>query len=220
MSTTPHHESNRKFYDRISAAYDMIADANEKPARLAGLNALEVKPGDKVLELGFGTGNEVADLAELVGETGLVAGLDISPGMLAVARRKLSSKDVKAPLDLKVGDARKLPWADGYFDAVYSSFTLELFPLEDIPGVLEEVKRVLKPGGRVGAVSMATVKAGHKASALEKAYVWMHRHFPHLVDCQPIDLEAYVKGAGFEIAKAVDMEIWSMPVAAVVGRKS
>jgi demethylmenaquinone methyltransferase/2-methoxy-6-polyprenyl-1,4-benzoquinol methylase len=220
MSTTPHHESNRKFYDRISAAYDMIADANEKPARLAGLNALGVNPGEKVLEVGFGTGNEVADLAGLVGATGLVAGIDISPGMLAVAQRKLEAKAVQAPLDLKVGDARSLPWGDGTFDAVYSSFTLELFPLADIPAVLAECKRVLKPGGRVGGVSMATVKAGAKASALEKAYVWMHRHFPHLVDCQPIDLEGYVRAAGFEVVQVVDMEIWTMPVAAVVGRKA
>jgi ubiquinone/menaquinone biosynthesis C-methylase UbiE len=220
MSTTPHHESNRKFYDRISAAYDMLADSNEKPARLAGLNVLEVKGGEKVLELGFGTGNEVADLAELVGETGLVAGIDISPGMLAVAQRKLAAKEVKAPLDLKVGDARSLPWPDASFDAVYSSFTLELFPLADIPTVLAECKRVLKPGGRVGGVSMATVKAGHKVSALEKAYVWMHRHFPHLVDCQPIDLEGFVKGAGFEVVNVVDMEIWTMPVTAVLGRKA
>ncbi|MFO0841719.1 MAG: methyltransferase domain-containing protein [Gemmataceae bacterium] len=220
MSTTPHHESNRRFYDRISAAYDLIADSNEKAARQAGLTALGVKEGERALELGFGTGNEVADLAELVGEAGLVAGIDISPGMLEVTRRKLTARDVKAPLDLKVGDARRLPWADGSFDAVYSSFTLELFPLEDIPGVLGECQRVLRPGGRIGGVSMATVKAGHSASTLEKAYVWMHRHFPHLVDCQPIDLEGYIRGAGFQVVQTVDMEIWTMPVVAVVGRKA
>ena len=220
MSTTPHHESNRRFYDRISSAYDMIADDNERPARLAGLHALDVQKGEKVLELGFGTGNEIADLANLVGDKGQVAGIDISPGMLAVAQRKLADKAVKAPLDLRVGDARQLPWPDGSFDAVYSSFTLELFPLQDIPGVLAEVKRVLEPGGRVGVVSMATVQPGHHVSALEKAYVWMHRHFPHLVDCQPIDLKGFVSGAGFEVAKVVEMEIWTMPVLAVVGRKA
>ncbi len=219
MSTTPHHESNRKFYDRISAAYDLLADSNEKTARLAGLKALAIQPGEKVLELGFGTGNEVIDLAELVGESGLVGGIDISPGMLAVTEKKLATKTLKAKLDLKVGDARQLPWGDGDFDAVYSSFTLELFPLEDIPTVLAECKRVLKPGGRLGGVSMATVKPGEKASMLEKAYIWMHRHFPHLVDCQPIDLEQFVRQAGFEIMQVVDMEIWTMPVRAVIGRK-
>src|SRR5262245_10061943 len=98
MSTTPHHESNRAFYDRISSAYDLIANANERAARLAGLRALEVRKGEQVLEVGFGTGNEIVDLAELVGPTGKVAGIDISPGMLAVAQRKLEGKDVPAPL--------------------------------------------------------------------------------------------------------------------------
>ena len=219
MSTTPHHESNRAFYDRISSAYDLIANANERAARLAGLRALEVRKGEQVLEVGFGTGNEIVDLAELVGPTGKVAGIDISPGMLAVAQRKLEGKDVPAPLDLRVGDARQLPWGDGTFNAVYTSFTLELFPLEDIPAVLAECKRVLKSGGRLGVVSMATVKQGHHTSVLERAYVWMHRHFPHLVDCQPIDVEGAVGRAGFQAVKVEEMEIWTMPVRAVVGRK-
>lgn len=220
MSTAAHHESNRAFYDRISPAYDLIANANERQARLAGLRALEVRGGEKVLEVGFGTGNEILDLAELVGAAGCVAGIDISPGMLAVARRKLEGKGVQAPLDLRVGDARQLPWGDGEFDAVYSSFTLELFPPEDIPAVLAECRRVLRPGGRVGVVSMATVKPGHRASALERAYVWMHRHFPHLVDCRPIDVEGVVERARFQIVKVEEMEIWTMPVRAVVGARS
>ena len=219
MSTASHHESNRAFYDRISNAYDFIANANERSARLAGLHALEVKPGENVLELGFGTGNEIADLADLVGETGKVAGIDISEGMLAVTQRKLAGKDVKAPLDLRVGDARQLPWPDGTFDAVYTSFTLELFPLDDIPTVLAECRRVLKPGGRIGVVSMATVKPGHHVSLLERTYIWMHRHFPHLVDCQPIDTEGLVAKGNFAIAHVVEMEIWTMPVRVVVGHK-
>ena len=125
------HESNRHFYDRISSAYDLLADSNERAARLAGVNALEVRPGERVLEVGFGTGNEVLDLARLVGSGGYVAGIDISPGMLAVAQRKLDAARAAAKVELQVADARQLPFADGSFDAVYSSFTLELFPEDD-----------------------------------------------------------------------------------------
>jgi demethylmenaquinone methyltransferase/2-methoxy-6-polyprenyl-1,4-benzoquinol methylase len=213
------HESNRRFYDRISAAYDLIADANEKASRQAGVTALNLRPGESVVEIGFGTGNEVLDLAALVGPTGRVAGIDISPGMLAVANRKLEAAKPATPIDLRVGDARALPYPDDSFDAAYTSFTLELFPAEDIPTVLAEVRRVLRPGGRLAVVSMATVPPGHHTSALERTYVWMHRHFPHLVDCRPIETAALVRAAGFGVSYTEDREIWTMPVAVAVGRK-
>ncbi len=217
MTPSSRHESNKAFYDRISGAYDLITDANERTAKLAGLHALELQKGEHVLELGFGTGSEIMDIADLVGETGRVLGIDISDGMFEITQRKLANRNIETPLDLRVGDARGLPWAEASVDAVYTSFMLELFPLEEIPGVLAECKRVLRPGGRIGVLSMATVKEGQNTTTLEKAYVWMHRHFPHIVDCQPIDVEAVVTTAGFQIAKVVEMEIWTMPVRGVVG---
>jgi len=212
------HEANRKFYDRISDAYDFMADANEKVARQAGVAALELKPGERVLELGFGTGNEVIDLARLVGATGQVVGIDISSGMLAVARRKIIQAVPDANIDLKIADARKLPFADASFDAVYCSFTLELFADEEIPGVVREVRRVLKPTGRFSVVAMAKPTTGSHISFLEKTYVWMHHHFPHIVDCHPIDVAGVVGGNGFSVVKEAGMEIWSLPVANVVGK--
>jgi len=217
--TTTHHLSNQAFYDRIAGAYDLLADSNERAARITGLNALELQPGERVLEVGFGTGNEIYDLADKVGATGQVAGIDISRGMLRVALRKQAEKKTVSPLDLRLADARQLPFDAGTFDAVYSTFTLELFPASDIPLVLAEVMRVLKPGGRVGGVSMATVKPGDRASVLEDVYIWMHRHFPHIVDCRPIELANLLRTAGFDIVKQIDLEIWTMPVAAVVARK-
>lgn len=215
--TATHHESNRHFYDRIATAYDLIADDNERAARQAGVRALALQPGEAVLELGFGTGNEVLDLAGLVGPAGRVSGIDISTGMLAVAERKVAAAAPPAAVALQVGDARVLPYRDAEFDAAYTSFTLELFPAEDIPVVLAEVRRVLKPGGRVAVVSMATVLPNRRPSVLERTYVWMHRHFPHLVDCRPIDTEGVVSAAGFRVTAVEDLEIWTMPVRAVVG---
>jgi demethylmenaquinone methyltransferase/2-methoxy-6-polyprenyl-1,4-benzoquinol methylase len=66
---------------------------------------------------------------------------------------------------------------------------------------------------------MATVRPGHHTSMLEHVYVWMHRHFPHLVDCRPIDTEAVVKAAGFAVESVQDLEIWTMPVRVVTGRR-
>jgi len=218
-ATTPaHHEANRKFYDRISDAYDFIADSNEKQARQLGVAALELKPGESVLELGFGTGNELIDLARLVGKGGTVAGIDISSGMLAVAQRKIGTAGLEAKIDLRVADARQLPFPDASFDAVYCSFTLELFADEEIPAVVREVRRVVKPTGRFSVVAMAKPKTGSAVSFLEKTYVWMHHHFPHIVDCHPIDVAGIIGGNGFNVAMETGIEIWSLPVSNVVGK--
>ncbi len=221
MATTPaeHHESNRVFYDRISEAYDWLADANERAVRQTGVEALNLQPGERVLEIGFGTGTEILNLAKRVGAGGKVCGIDISPGMLAVAQRKLQQAALDTPIDLRVGDARKLPYDNGSFDAAYSSFTLELFPEADLPVVLAEIRRVLREHGRMAAVSMAQVKPNAKASFLERTYVWMHRHFPHIVDCRPIDLAGVLTAAGFRVNQQIDLEIWTMPVAVVVAEK-
>lgn len=213
-------ETNQSFYDRISHAYDFIADSNEHKARETGELALKLQPGERVLEIGFGTGNSIVNLAKSVGSGGEVCGIDVSPGMLAVAEKKVAEAGCSGSVHLKVGDARELPYDDNTFDAAFLSLTLELFPLEDIPGVLAEVRRVLRDGGRLGVVAMATVNDGDKASVLEKTYVWMHRHFPHIVDCQPIDVVQFVGDAGFDIQTIEEMEIWTMPIRAVVGVKT
>ena len=68
-------------------------------------------------------------------------------------------------------------------------------------------------------VAMATVQPGAKDSALEKTYKWTHRHFPHIVDCRPIEVERVVQAAGFKLTADDRLAIFTMPVAAVVGQK-
>ena len=212
-----HSETNRAFYDRISHSYDLIADAGEHAAREKGERALDVQPDEAVIEVGFGTGNSLVDFAERVGPLGMVGGVDISPRMLALAEAKLREHRLACRIDLKIGDGRQLPFEDDTFDAAFMSFTLELFPLEDIPLVLSEIARVLRPGGRAGIVAMARPREGERASAFEKSYVWMHRHFPHIVDCQPIDVCRFLEEAHFAVTSEENMEIWTMPVRIAVG---
>jgi len=208
--------TNKHFYDCISGAYDDLADANEHVAREMGERLLNPQPGERVLEIGFGTGNSLLNLADQVGEEGAVCGVDVSEGMRKVTQEKLD-KQHRINVELYVGSATMLPCANSQFDAAFMSFTLELFSEEDTRKVLNEINRVLKPGGRLSAVGMALVADGEKESFLEKTYQWMHRHFPHIVDCRPIDFAATLQENGFTVIAEERMAIWTMPVAAVVG---
>ncbi|MEM8678997.1 MAG: methyltransferase domain-containing protein [Planctomycetota bacterium] len=214
MSNSP----AKAFYDRISKAYDLIADGGEHQARERGLSQLDVQPGEQVLEIGYGTGHSLVTLANRVGATGQVTGIDISTGMREVSAKRVAEAGVEERVELLVGEVPPLPCDPESFDVINMSFTLELFPLPTIPAVLAECRRVLKPQGRLGVVSMATVPGGEDPSVLERSYVWMHTHFPHIVDCQPIPLESLLKDAGFELAVAERIELFTMPVAIAVAR--
>ena len=211
-------EATQKFYDRISHAYDLISDASEHKARERALAMLTAKGGEHVLEIGFGTGHGLEDLARAVGPEGRVTGIDISPGMQRVALARLEKRDLAGRVDLTVGAAPPLPFEDATFDGAFMSFTLELFPDEVIPVLLEEVRRVLRPGGRLALAAMAT-HPGSADSLLERAYKWTHRHFPHIVDCRPIDVTGVLERAGFRIDDQTAMEIWTLPVRAVVAAR-
>ncbi len=214
------HEANRAFYDRISRTYDMIADAGEHAAREAGEALLAAQPGETIIEIGYGTGHSIVALAKAVAPDGRVFGIDISSGMKNVAQARVAQNDLQTFVHLALGDARHLPYADSSIDAAFMSFTLDLFMLVEIPHVLSEVRRVLRSGGRFANVSMAKVPEGGHASLLERTYVWMHRHFPHIVDCQPINAESFLADSGFCSLGKKALTIWTLPVLAIVARKT
>lgn len=216
MSNADNPNLTREFYDRISHAYDLIADGGEHEARERGLALLNVEVGEAALEIGYGTGHSIVQLAESVGPEGHVTGIDISSGMRDVAQERVPASGMADRVELLVGEVPPLPMDDATVDVVSMSFTLELFLVDSIPKVLAECRRVLKPGGRLGVVSMASVQDGDDESVLERTYIWMHTHFPHIVDCQPIPLEKLVMAAGFSLAAHERMSLFTMPVAMVV----
>ena len=205
----------RAFYDKIARFYDVLADHSEARVRRAGIGYLEPAPGERILEVGCGTGHCLADLAEAVGSGGRVFGLDLAGGMLAVAGVTVHERGVAEHVDLVCGDALYLPFRSSSLDAVFLSFTLELFDTPEIPLVLAECRRVLRPGGRIGVVGMSN--EGEQGLTSE-VYEWTHRHFPNFVDCRPIFVRGAVEAAGFQVRTAVRQSMW-VPVEIVVGVK-
>ena len=220
MTDTPaDHTTNSVFYDRISKAYDLIADSSEHHYRQVGIESMKLKPGDNVLEIGFGTGNALLEIAEKVVPNGHVVGIDISQGMLDVAAEKIDKKQLNDVIHLQIETARDLPFEENQFDAAFMCFTLELFEDEEIPFVLKEAQRVLKPGGKLGNVSLAKVPGDEHHSLMEMTYKWFHHHFPHIVDCKPIDAVQVMQDAGFNITVNKREEMWEMPVSMIVAEK-
>jgi SAM-dependent methyltransferase len=104
----------------------------------------KIRSDDDVLDMGCGTGRFTIPLAERARS---VTGLDMSPMMLATARKKLADRGLDA--DLHEGDMADLPFADASFDAVVSMLALMHIPRQDRQQVFREVARVLRPGGRL-----------------------------------------------------------------------
>src|SRR5215211_2063476 len=145
----------RASYNRLSRWYDVIAGSTEKKYRDWGLAKLSARPGERILEIGFGTGHCLVALAKAVGSTGQVIGLDISDGMLAVAQQRLQTEKLSDRAILHLGDAANLNFIPSTsLDGIFMSFTLELFDTPEIPRVLQECYRVLKLGGRLVVVTM------------------------------------------------------------------
>jgi ubiquinone/menaquinone biosynthesis C-methylase UbiE len=112
----------------------------------AALAALELRPDNRVLEVGFGHGKTIRKAAETV-TSGFVAGVDFSETMLGMARRRCAKFVVTGRVRLELADSACLPFPDHYFDKAYSVHTLYFW--NDPAAHLREIGRVLSPGAHL-----------------------------------------------------------------------
>ena len=128
----------------IAANWAELWGGFSDPARLALIEHAGVGSGTRVLDVGCGSGEFLALLADHGAD---VTGVDPAPGMIAIARRSLPNADIRE------GDFSALPWPDGTFDVVTAVNSLQ-FP-DDMVAALREATRVLRPGGRIGIANWA-----------------------------------------------------------------
>ncbi|MCB9101187.1 MAG: methyltransferase domain-containing protein [Anaerolineales bacterium] len=178
-----------QFYNRLGIGHDR-AEVYEGLAKQQGLAALDLRPGQRVLNVGVGTGKEHLQLQAAVSSAGAAFGLDRSPVML-----KLAYSRTGAPLCQ--ADARRLPYASASVDRLFSSYMLDLLAAPDLPGLLAEFRRVLKPGGRMALVSL-TEGVDWPSRILVGAWKTAFRLNPLWCGgCRPVQLAALVERASF-----------------------
>lgn len=214
---TRSYEDARTGYDRLSRWYDVLAGSAEKKYRERGLEKLSARSGERILEIGFGTGHCLVALARAVGTSGHVIGLDISAGMLAVSQKRLVKEGLSQRVNLRLGNAADMSFLDPEsLDGIFISFTLELFDTPDIPRVIQECGHLLKRGGRIAVVSMTKT---NPPGVMVRIYEWFHAHLPVYADCRPIFPRQALEENGFAIRESSQMSMWGLPVEIVLAEK-
>jgi ubiquinone/menaquinone biosynthesis C-methylase UbiE len=138
-------------YARVAGRYDLqhaffTARSDQRGRRLVVEKTL--RPGDRVLDCGAGTGSTSVLAAVQTGSGGGVTLLDMSKGMLRMAEEKVARSGGASRCRFVIGDMHELPFADNSFDAALSTYSM--CPLYDPARGARELYRVVKPGGRIG----------------------------------------------------------------------
>jgi ubiquinone/menaquinone biosynthesis C-methylase UbiE len=205
----------QRFYDWLGAGHD-LGERYERAAKARGLALLDCRPGQRVLNAGVGTGKEQIIIQERLLPTGIAVGIDISPTMLA-----LTAGRVPPPANAALcrGEIQRLPYANGSFDRVFSSYVLDLIPLAEIHHILAEFYRVLRPGGRLVTVSL-TAGITLPSRLLMGAWQAFYRVSPIMLGgCRPVRLTYPFLKAGFSAVNREVVVQLGMPSEIVTGVK-
>ena len=187
------------FYDRWCARTGL-----GEPFRAETLRHAALRPGERVLDVGCGTGVLTRLAAEAVGPTGQADGIDPAPKMIARARENAAREGSR--VGFRLGVIERLPFEDRSFDVVLASLMIHHLPPDLKRGGLQEVHRVLKPGGRFIVVDFDW----SRAHPVWRMLAWPLRMAHMLRDHAAGRLTPYFVEAGFRPVEVVGRWRWSL----------
>lgn len=189
-------------YEKLASVYDFTFGPTLHAGRLRAIQRMAIRRGDRVLEVGVGTGIN----AGLYPRDCIVTGIDLSSSMLEKARERVARKDISNVRLLEM-DAADLRFADGAFDIVYAPYLISVVP--DPITVAREMGRVCRPGGRI--IFLSHFRSRNPLLAwIERAISPFTVHIGFKSD---LDLPAFLAQADLEpvsIEKVNIPRIWSL----------
>lgn len=188
-------ESVEKAYRRYARYYDLVFGAIFHPGRKTAIEHLHCRPGNRILEVGVGTGLSLS----MYPKTVKVVGIDLSAPMLNQARDQ--AKDLPQVEALLEMDAQKMTFEDNSFDKVVAMYVASVVP--DVGQLHEEIKRVCKPGGEIIYLNHfqnknAFIRKAENVIQPLAQYLGFHPDFP---------MEEFMARTGFEITTAVPVNL-------------
>jgi phosphatidylethanolamine/phosphatidyl-N-methylethanolamine N-methyltransferase len=189
-------------YDKLAKVYDIIFGPTLHPGRLRAIERMDIQSGERVLEVGVGTGINLS----LYPKNCSVIGIDFSESMLEIARERAERKDIRNVRLLQM-DAADLKFADNAFDIVYAPYLISVVP--DPVQVAYEMRRVCRPGGRVILLNHF-LSPNPFLSRIERLISPSTIHIGFKAD---LDLPAFLTQAGMQpqsIEKVNFPKLWSL----------
>ena len=191
-----------RVYERLASVYDLFFGPTLHPGRLHARERMVIAPGDRILEVGVGTGINIA----LYPEGCHITGIDLSAPMLDKARERVARQGLRNVRLLEM-DAGNLSFEDDSFDIVYAPYLVSVVP--DPVKVVQEMRRVCRPGGRIVILNHFR-SANPVLSRIERAISPMTVHIGFKSD---LDLPGFLAQADLQpisIEKVNFPRIWSL----------
>jgi ubiquinone/menaquinone biosynthesis C-methylase UbiE len=202
-----------KVYDSLSKTYDIWGKLAETRARDRAIELADIEDGQTILEVAVGTGLGFYEIVQR-NPNGFNIGIDISPGMLQKARRRLGQLP-RGNYELKIGNAYTLDEKDEQFDLLVNNYMFDLIVFDDMDIVLKEFKRVLKKSGRLILVNMT---AGESIGC--GIYSLLYRISPKSFGgCRGVKLADKLEQHGFKVKTREYYQQWWFPSEVILAGK-
>jgi len=199
-------QSGMRIYDLFMQDYFKLFEEDTKQAYPEFFKKLQLKPNQKVLEIGFGTGINLLFYPEFIN----LIGLDLIPQMLETAKNKAKELN-KINVEFIVSDGHKIPYKDNYFDVVVVTFTLCV--AENPQKILQEIIRVCKPNGIIGIFEYKKANSNFMVLKDQKLLAETmreigsyHKGQPAIVFDPLFDLDTLIQNSNLQIIDQLKIE--------------